>query len=58
MNGNNNCGSWAKKTGYSIGEEDGKNILTNKKDGLFTIKQIEVWQIMNVENLALKNKKL
>jgi hypothetical protein len=32
-------------------------MLTNKEDGSFTITEIEVWEIKNVENLVLKNKK-
>ncbi len=32
-------------------------MLTNNKDGKFTISEAEVWEIMNVENLALKNNK-
>ncbi len=32
-------------------------MLTNKENGYFTITEIEVWEIKNVENLVLKNKK-
>ncbi len=31
-------------------------MLTNKEDGYFTITEMEVWEIKNVENLVLKNK--
>jgi hypothetical protein len=29
-------------------------MLTNNKDGWFTISEIEVWEVVNVENLELK----
>jgi hypothetical protein len=32
-------------------------MLTNNKDGDFTISEIEVWEVVNVENLELKGKK-
>ena len=57
FNGDNKCGSWGNKPGYCIGIEGGKNMLTNNKDGWFTISELEVWEIINVENLVLKNKK-
>jgi hypothetical protein len=57
FNGDNKCASWVIKSGYCIGLEGGKNMLTNKENGNFTITEIEVWEIKNVENLVLKNKK-
>ncbi len=30
-------------------------MLTNKENGLFTISELEVWEIVNVENLVLKS---
>jgi hypothetical protein len=32
-------------------------MLTNKDDKGFTISEIEVWEVVNVENLVLKEKK-
>jgi hypothetical protein len=29
-------------------------MLTNKQDGKFTISEIEVWEVVNEENLVLK----
>ncbi len=57
FNGDNKCLSWGNKPGYCIGMTGGKNMLTNNKDGWFTISELEVWEIKNVENLVLKNKK-
>jgi hypothetical protein len=48
------CGSYANQDGYKIDKEGGKNMLTNNKDGNFTISEIEVWEVVNVENLELK----
>jgi hypothetical protein len=28
-------------------------MLTNKEDGKFTISELEVWEVLNVENLVL-----
>jgi hypothetical protein len=57
FNGDGKCYSWANKPGYKIVIEGGKNMLTNKEDGDFTISEIEVWEVVNVENLVLKEKK-
>ena len=57
FNGDNKCVSYANLPGYSIGIEGGMNMLTNKKDGNFTITEIEVWEILNVENLPFEVKK-
>jgi hypothetical protein len=32
-------------------------MLTNKDNGYFTISEIEVWEIINVENLVFKEEK-
>jgi len=47
FNGENNCRSWANNPGYKIGmETDGvTNKLTRKKDGDFTITELEVWSL-------------
>ena len=57
FNVDNKCYSDANCSGYRISAEGDKNMLTNKKDGGFTITEIEVWQIVNVENLVLNNNK-
>ena len=46
FNGYTNCRSWAKKPGYDIPVDGaGTNMLTNKKDGKFTITELEVWEV-------------
>ncbi len=55
FNGDRKCYSVANKPGYGIPIEGGKNMLTNKEDGWFTISELEVWEIVNVENLVLKS---
>ncbi len=47
FNGENKCYSWANNPGYKIGKEtDGvTNKLTRKKDGEFTITELEVWSL-------------
>jgi hypothetical protein len=45
FNGDGKCGSYANKPGYKIVLEGGKNMLTNKEDGRFTITELEVWQV-------------
>ena len=46
FNGDNNCYSSAKKAGYAIPVDGaGTNMLTYKKDGSFTITELEVWQV-------------
>ena len=46
FNGNGNCRSHANKPVYGIPvDADGNNMLTNKKDGKFTISELEVWEI-------------
>jgi hypothetical protein len=54
FNGDGKCGSDANCDGYKIVIEGGKNMLTNNKDGKFTITELEVWEVLNVENLVLK----
>ena len=44
FNGDNKCTSFAKEPGYDIPVDGaGTNMLTNKKDGRFTITELEVW---------------
>jgi hypothetical protein len=46
FNGDGKCWSYANKPGYHIPVDDGGiNMLTNKKDVLFTITELEVWQV-------------
>ena len=45
FNGKDKCISWANKPGYDIPLVDGKNQLTNQKDGWFTISELEVWLV-------------
>jgi hypothetical protein len=46
FNGNKKCYSFANKPGYCIPEDkDGKNMLTNKENGSFTVSDLEVWQV-------------
>jgi hypothetical protein len=47
FNGKDECCSWANKSGYKIPEVDGKNHLTNQKDGDFTISELEVWLLVD-----------
>jgi hypothetical protein len=56
FNGDKKCYSEANLPGFGIGcDSDGNNLLTNQKDGeLFTITELEVWEILNVENLVLQ----
>jgi hypothetical protein len=50
FNGDNNCYSRAKYPGYDIPVDGaGTNMLTNKKDGYFTITELEVWQVTYLE---------
>jgi hypothetical protein len=45
FNGDDQCRSWANKSGYNIPLKDGKNMLTNKENGDFTITELEVWEV-------------
>jgi hypothetical protein len=46
FNGDNTCRSSAKKAGYAIPVDGaGVNMLTNKKNGDFTIDELEVWAV-------------
>ena len=45
FNGDGNCCSDANNPTYKIPLKDGKNALTNKEDGCFTITELEVWQV-------------
>lgn len=43
------CCSLANKPGYHIPIDDlGNNMLTNKKNGYFTITELEVWEVKEV----------
>ena len=57
FNGDGKCWSSTNRPGYKIVIEGGKNMLTNKEDGKFTISEIEVWEVVNVENLVFKEVK-
>jgi hypothetical protein len=50
FNGENKCCSLANYPGYNIPLEGGKNMLTNEKDGWFTISELEVWEVTFVCN--------
>ena len=44
FNGDGKCYSFANKPGYRIPVDGaGTNMLTNNKDGRFTITELEVW---------------
>ena len=46
INGDGKCSSWANKPGYRIPiDNEGTNLLTNKMNGVFTISEMEVWEI-------------
>jgi hypothetical protein len=45
FNGDGNCGSLANEDSYKIPLKDGKNTLTNKEGGFFTITELEVWGV-------------
>ena len=50
FNGEGNFTSYAKREGYNIPlNETRLNMLTNKKDGKFTISELEVWELTNTE---------
>ncbi len=49
FNGKDKCGSYANNPGYKISvDQNGNNMLINKKDGWFTITEIEVWQVSEI----------
>ncbi len=45
--GKDSCCSYANQPGYNIPLVDGKNQLTNKADGKFTISELEVWLLVD-----------
>jgi hypothetical protein len=50
FNGDDNCWSNANSPGYRIPVDGaGTNMLTNNKDGPFTISELEVWQVTYLE---------
>jgi hypothetical protein len=50
FNGDGKCSSRANCPGYKIVIEGGKNMLTNNKDGSFTITELEVWEVTFIVN--------
>jgi hypothetical protein len=50
FNGDGKCYSGANHPGYKIVIEGGNNMLTNNKDGYFTITELEVWQVSFIVN--------
>jgi hypothetical protein len=46
FNGDGNCASFTNMPGYDIPKVDGVNMLTNKKNGNFTISELEVWEVI------------
>ncbi len=44
----------ANSSGYKIPLKDGKNMLTNKEDGDFTITELEVWEVKFIVNYFIK----
>jgi hypothetical protein len=55
FNGDGNCRSDANEDTYKIPLKDGKNTLTNKEDGFFTITELEVWEVTEmVSNNIIK----
>ncbi len=56
FNSYRNCGSWANGNVFPINIECGKNLLTNKSDDYdkwFTISELEVWEVVNAENIKV-----
>jgi hypothetical protein len=45
FNGDDKCLSYTNESGYDIPEVDALNMLTNKKNGDFTISELEVWEV-------------
>jgi hypothetical protein len=56
FNGKSSCISRYNERGQSLGnkEEDNKNRLTRKKDGWFTINELEVWAIKITKEVTVK----
>ena len=48
FNGDDECRSFANEKGFKIPKEGGKNKLTNNEKNIFTITELEVWQIKEV----------
>jgi hypothetical protein len=53
FNGDGKCGSYANLDGYKIVIEGGKNMLTNKENGDFTITELEVWEVTFIVNIYI-----
>jgi hypothetical protein len=45
FNGDGKCLSLAEFSIFNIFKEGGLNMLTNNKDGAFTISELEVWEV-------------
>jgi hypothetical protein len=44
-NGRGNCASHSNRPAYEIQYLNGRNMLTNKYEGSFTISELEVWEV-------------
>ena len=49
FNGDEMCRSYANRDTYKIPLKDGKNALTNKEDGDFTITELEIWEVQYLQ---------
>jgi hypothetical protein len=50
FNGEHKCFSRANCPGFGIPNDGtGNNLLTNKKDGSFTITELEVWEVTYID---------
>jgi hypothetical protein len=49
FDGERKCISWANAPGYQITKKRKKNMLTNRKDGMFTITELEVWEVKFID---------
>ena len=49
FNGDGKCISLANQPSYGIPVVGGKNMLTNKENGRFTITELEVWAVTEME---------
>ena len=47
FNGDGNCRSWGNLRRFGIPLDGDINILTNSKDGEFTIDELEIWEVTN-----------
>jgi hypothetical protein len=49
FNDDENCTSNTYEDGFGIPIENGKNMLTNKEDRWFTITELEVWGVREID---------